>query len=97
MGSQIIEYSYAGDEDVWRAAIEKFLAAIAADATLKGSFSYHVFIKVDGVSRVHVPVWAGEAVLAHLTAQPFFAEFAAAVKQFAGGELTVTKPVLATG
>ncbi|WP_421852215.1 hypothetical protein [Oricola sp.] len=96
MGSQIIEYSYSGDEAAWRQSIESFHDNIAADAVLREGFTYQVFVREDGATRVHVPVWRDPSVLEHLRAQPFFKEFAAQVKDFAGGEITYTKPVLET-
>lgn len=91
MGGLLIEYEYDGDEAPWKAAIDAFLGAIAADSKLAGSFRYHVFVKEDGKSRVHVPSWDSEATLSHLQSQDFFKTFANAVKGFGGSSLTTTK------
>ena len=86
MGGLLIEYQYNGDEAVWTEAIKTFLNAIAADPKLNGRFRYHVFVKEDGMSRVHVPSWDSEATLAHLQSQGFFKTFAETVRGFAGGD-----------
>ena len=96
MGSQIIEYSFSGDEAAWRQSIESFHENIAADEVLRDGFTYQVFVREDGTTRVHVPVWRDESVLEHLRAQPFFKEFAAQVKGFAKGEITYTQPAMQT-
>ena len=91
MGGLLIEYRYDGDEAVWQNAVESFIKNIAADARLRSSFRYHVFVKEDGVSRVHVPSWDSEETLKHLQSQPFFSEFAGHIKSFAGDSLSTTK------
>ena len=96
MGSQLIEYTYAGDEKPWREAIETFLAAIRADPVLAAGVTYNVFVREDGRSRMHVPVWRDQATLDGLQAASFFKVFSAAIKGFAGGTLKVTRPVLAS-
>jgi hypothetical protein len=96
MGTQIIEYSYSGDEGTWRRTIETFFTNIAADPQISSGFTYQVFVREDGVSRIHVPVWRDQETLDRLQAQPFFKEFAEAVKDFAGDTLRITKPLLQT-
>jgi hypothetical protein len=96
MGTQIVEYSYSGDEEVWRETIETFFANIAADPEISKGFTYQVFVRDDGVTRLHIPVWRDQSVLERLQAQPFFREFADTVKGFAGDTLKITKPVLLT-
>lgn len=91
MGGLLIEYQYDGDESAWQNAVDNFLKNIAADTRLQTSFRYHVFVKEDGVSRVHVPSWDTEETLKHLQAQPFFAEFAGHIKGFGGDSLKTTK------
>ena len=93
MGGLLIEYEYSGDEAPWSQAMEAFLTAISGDAALAGKFRYHVFVKEDGKSRVHVPSWDSEATLAHLQSQDFFKTFASAVQGFAGDTLKTTKIV----
>ena len=91
MGGLLIEYRYDGDEAIWSQAIEAFLKGIAADPKLASGLRYHVFVKEDGRSRVHVPSWDSEVTLAHLQAQDFFKTFATAVKGFAGDTLKTTR------
>lgn len=91
MGSQLIEYAYDGDEEVWRETIETFLGQVDDDPVLREGFSYHVYLRPDGISRVHVPVWRDEAVLEHLRAQPFFKTFSEKINELAGDSLQVTK------
>ena len=91
MGGLLIEYEYDGDEAAWTRAIEAFLKAISADPKLAGRFRYHVFVKEDGRTRVHVPSWDSEATLAHLQSQDFFKTFSNAVRGFAGGAPRTTK------
>jgi quinol monooxygenase YgiN len=95
MGGLLIEYEYDGDDAPWTRAIESFLQAIAADAKLAGRLRYHVFVKADGKSRVHVPSWDSQETLAHLQSQDFFKVFADAVGGFAGGAPRTTKIRLA--
>jgi hypothetical protein len=94
MGTQLIEYSYSGDEAAWRRTIETFLGHIRADPILAEGFTYAVYVRPDGAARVHVPVWKDQAVLERLQAASFFKEFSAAVKAFAGDSLKTTKPDL---
>jgi hypothetical protein len=96
MGTQLIEYTYSGDETSWRQAIETFLGHVRADPVLADGLTYAVFVREDGKARVHVPVWRDQAVLDHLQSQPFFKTFASAVREFAGGSPRTTKPTLAS-
>ena len=91
MGGLLIEYQYAGDENEWQEAVDNFLKNIAGDERLRTGFRYHVFVKEDGVSRVHVPSWDSEETLKHLQSQPFFSEFAGKIQTFAGDSLNTTK------
>ena len=96
MGTQLIEYTYSGDERPWREAIETFLGHIRADPDLAAGISYAVFVREDGKSRLHVPVWRNQATLERLQAEPFFKTFSASVRSFAGDTLKTTKPVIAS-
>ena len=80
-----IEYEYSGDEAAWSETIQTFLSAVASDRRLADAFRYHVFVKADGKTRVHVPTWDNAETLAHLQAQAYFKTFAAA------GTLKTTK------
>jgi hypothetical protein len=91
MHGLLIEYEYNGDEAAWADAIQTFCRNIAADPRLASGLRYHVFVRADGRSRVHVPSWDNELTLAHLQSQEFFKTFAAAVKRFAGDTLRTTK------
>ena len=86
----LIRYNYAGDGQVWERAIRRFLDSVDADKRLQGSFSYMVSRVEEGPGRVHLGRWDSDATLEHLKAQPFFAEFGAAVKGFGGDTLDVT-------
>lgn len=86
-----IEYEYSGDEAAWSETIQTFLRAIAADRRLAGALRYHVFVKLDGRTRVHVPSWDNAETLAHLQGQDYFKTFAAAVQKAAGGTLKTTE------
>ncbi len=94
MGTQIIEYSYSGDESEWKANIDEFFAHLKADPILKDGLSYSVYIRADGVSRVHVPAWRDQAVLDHMLKQSFFEAFSKNVNRMANGTIKVTKPAL---
>ena len=94
MGTQLIEYTYSGDERAWREAIETFLGHIRADPVLAAGLSYAVFVRDDGKSRLHVPVWRDQATLDRLQAEPFFKTFSSAIRGFAGDTLKTTKPQL---
>jgi len=91
MDGLLIEYTYDGDETAWANAIQTFCRNIAADPRLASGVRYHVFVRADGRSRVHVPSWDNASTLAHLQSQEFFKTFAAAVKRFAGDTLRTTK------
>ena len=86
----LIRYDHAGDEEVWEQAIRRFLESVDADKRLLGSFNYTVSRVEGGPGRVHLGRWNSDATLEHLRAQPFFAEFGAAVKGFGGDTLDVT-------
>lgn len=94
MGTQLIEYQYSGDEAAWRSNIETFFAHIRADPILREGLHYAVFVRPDGISRVHVPNWRDQSVLDHLFAQPFFKVFSTAVNSQAAEKPAVTKPDL---
>ena len=81
MGGLLIEYRYDGDEAVWQNAVESFIKNIAADARLRSSFRYHVFVKEDGISRVHVPSWDSEETLKHLQISTIFLRICRAYKE----------------
>jgi hypothetical protein len=85
-----ITYQYSGDEARWRAAIDDFLAAIAADPVTAEGFSYQVAVADDGVSRIHWGHWDSQDTLKHLQSQAFFKTFSGHVKTFAGDSLTAT-------
>ena len=86
----LIRYDYDGDEAVWEQTIRGFLANVDADERLRGRFSYITSRVEEGPGRVHLGRWDSDETLAHLQAQPFFAEFGAAVKGFGGDTLDVT-------
>lgn len=86
MNGIVVEYDFSGDEDQWREAIDEFISQINADEKLKGRFSYQVNIRGDGGGRIHIGQWDEEETLAYLQSQPFFAEFAGKIQEFAGGE-----------
>ena len=80
-----VTYSYDGDEAAWRQVISDFLQAVAEDSRLAGRFLYQVAVADDGKTRFHWGRWDSPETLAHLQAQPFFATFAARIREFAGG------------
>ena len=86
----LIRYAYAGDEEVWEQTIRRFLDNVNADDRLRGRFHYTVSRVEEGPGRVRVGRWDSDATLEHLKAQPFFAEFGAAVKGFGNDTLDVT-------
>ena len=81
----LIEYDYSGDEAAWQNAVNAFVENIEGDTRLTGRFSYQVNVKKDGIGRVHYGQWDNEDTLAHLQSQPWFKDFAAKVRDFAGG------------
>ena len=86
----VIDYDFSGDEADWQKVMDSFIGNINADDRLKGRFSYMVNARKDGTGRVHIGQWDDEETLAHLQSQPFFGEFAAKVKAFAGDSLKTT-------
>lgn len=80
-----ITYTYSGDEAIWQTVIDTFVSALDSDTDLKGRFAYQVAIADDGETRIHWGRWDSPETLAHVQAQPYFSEFAAKVKEFAGG------------
>ena len=70
--------------------IDSFTGNIDADDRLRGRFSYQVNVAGHGAGRVHVCGWDRDETLKHLQSQPFFAEFAAAIKKFSGGDVKST-------
>jgi len=91
MDGILIEYDYAGDENVWRNAVDAFVSNIDADERLRGRFSYRVNTRGDAGSRVHIGTWDSEETLAHLQAQEFFKTFAGQVQSFAGDSLKTSR------
>jgi hypothetical protein len=96
MGTQLIEYSFNGDERAWEEAVQTFLGHIRADPILAAGISYAVFVRDDGKSRLHVPTWKDQDVLERMQAAPFFKVFSGAIRGFAGDTLKVTKPRFAS-
>ncbi|MCW9034808.1 MAG: hypothetical protein OQJ97_11370 [Rhodospirillales bacterium] len=94
----VIEYDFSGDEANWQKTIDTFIDKINEDDRLNGRFIYQVNIRKDGSGRLHIGQWDEEGTLAHLQSQPFFAEFAGKVKEFAGGapKTTVFKNMVQT-
>ncbi len=85
-----ITYRYDGDETVWRAAVNTFIAAVNDDPDAEGKFTYQVAVADDGVARFHWGRWDSAETLAHVQSQPYFKTFAAKVKDFAGETLSAT-------
>ncbi len=83
----LIRYTYSGDEDAWRAAVDNFIAAINGDAELGGRFSYSVNVAGDGESRIHVGRWDSDETLALVQSRDYFKTFAGKVQEFAGDSL----------
>lgn len=80
-----ITYRYSGDETTWQSAVDTFVAALDADQELAGRFSYQVAVADDKETRIHWGRWDSAETLTHVQSQPYFAEFAAKVRDFAGG------------
>ncbi len=91
MDGILIEYSYSGDEDMWRHAVDAFVGNIEADDQLRGRFSYQIKTRGDGTERVHIGMWDSDETLAHLQAQEFFKTFAGQVQSFAGDSLITSR------
>lgn len=91
MNGIVIEYVFAGDEGAWRQAVEGFLDNIRQDPALHGRFFYEVNLTADGAGRIHIGHWDNDETLAHLQSRPFFKEFAAALRQFAGDTMKATR------
>ncbi|MDP6344510.1 MAG: hypothetical protein QF384_00035 [Alphaproteobacteria bacterium] len=94
----VIEYDLSGDQADWRRAVETFLKHIDDDPRLQGRFRYQVNRLGDGDGRLHIGHWDNEETLAHLQAQPFFRQFAAAIQEFAAEPPKATRfqPLAAT-
>jgi quinol monooxygenase YgiN len=86
----VIEYDYAGDEDIWQTAVDTFMGHIDADERLSGRLSYQVNVRNDGSGRIHVGNWDSEETLKYMQSQPYFSEFAGKVKEFSGGQPRAT-------
>ncbi|WP_170333859.1 hypothetical protein [Ruegeria arenilitoris] len=80
-----ITYSYEGNESAWTDATAAFISAINSDPAAAGKFTYQVAVADDGTTRFHWGRWDSAETLAHVQAQPYFKEFAAKVREFAGG------------
>jgi quinol monooxygenase YgiN len=90
-GGLLIEYTYDGDEDAWRAAINTFIGHIRDDERLDGTFSYLVVrSKADPTHRIHMPRWIDPETLAHVQSKDWFQTFAGQVRAFAGDSLKTT-------
>ncbi|TMV03704.1 hypothetical protein FGK63_18725 [Ruegeria sediminis] len=85
-----ITYTYDGDEAEWTAATGAFIDAIDNDPQAAGKFTYQVAVADDGVTRFHWGRWDGAETLAHVQSQPYFKDFAAKVREFAGGAPNAT-------
>ncbi len=85
-----ITYSYSGDENDWQSTVDAFISAINTDPEAAGKFTYQVAVADDGVSRFHWGRWDSAETLAHVQSQPYFKEFAAKVRGFAGGAPNAT-------
>lgn len=85
-----ITYKYNGDEAEWQSAIRTFINAIDGDPAVAGRFTYQVAVADDGETRFHWGRWDKAETLAHVQAQPYFAEFAGRVRAFAGGAPAAT-------
>lgn len=85
-----ITYAYDGDEENWREVTKVFIAAIDADPVAAGKFTYQVAVADDGKTRFHWGRWDSAETLAHVQSQPYFKEFAAKVREFAGGAPNAT-------
>jgi quinol monooxygenase YgiN len=81
-----VRYSYTGDEAKWAGVIAEFTRAVAADKALAGKFSYHVQ-KTGNGGRIHIGRWDAPGTVKAMQAQPYFAAFAAALKDLAGDTL----------
>lgn len=80
-----ITYRFDGNEADWQAATQGFISAIDADAEIAGKFTYQVAVADDGVTRIHWGRWDTPETLAHVQSQQYFKDFAAKVRDFAGG------------
>ncbi|WP_425046625.1 hypothetical protein [Primorskyibacter sp. S87] len=85
-----ITYDYSGDEGEWQAATGAFIVAIDNDPEIAGKFVYQVAVADDGKTRIHWGRWDKAETLEHVQAQPYFADFAAKVRDFAGGAPNAT-------
>ncbi|MGI9368710.1 MAG: hypothetical protein ACR2O2_07700 [Ruegeria sp.] len=85
-----ITYEYSGDEGVWRNAMDRFISAVDNDPNAAGKFTYQVAVADDGKSRFHWGRWDSAETLTHVQSQPYFKEFAANVREFAGGAPNAT-------
>lgn len=85
-----ITYSFGGNEAEWQATTQTFISAIDADPEAAGKFVYQVAVADDGKTRFHWGRWDSAETLAHVQSQPYFKDFAAKVREFAGGAPNAT-------
>ena len=97
MDGILIEYTYQGNEALWRHTIQAFIANIEGRDRLRGHFSYQVKKVGDDGRRLHIGMWDSEETLTHLQAQEFFKTFAEQIREFAGDSLQTTRFVHAHG
>lgn len=89
LGITII-YEFDGDEAEWEAAINGFIKSIDDDTELGGRFNYRVNKAREGNRRIHWGWWDKPETVQLLQSRDYFKQFAATLKDLAGGTLETT-------
>jgi len=87
MNGIVIRYEYRGDEAVWQAAVDAFIAAIGQHDAARGKFRYTVTRSGDGITRTHMGRWDSPETLAAVQSSDYFKVFSKAVQEMAGDGL----------
>ena len=76
-------------EDEWHRSIAQFIAALDADAGLKGKISYRCMKRRDGVDYFHLAAAADDEAVKTLQSRDFFKRYTEQTKLTGGGEVEV--------
>lgn len=88
MNGILITYQYSGDEAAWEKVTGDFVAAIKADKSLNGGFSYTVTKAREGDDRTHLGHWRDDETLKLMQSSAYFQTFAAAMKELTNDSTT---------
>jgi hypothetical protein len=86
----LIKYRHKkGAEDEWHRSIAQFIAALDADAGLKGKIAYRCMKHRGGTDYFHLAAAADDEAVKTLQSRDFFTRYTAQTKLAGGGEVEV--------